>query len=265
MNILVCVRRVPDSTEIKIDPVTGTLIRKGVPSIVNPDDTFALEMALRLKEAQGGTVTLLCMGSLPAEKNLRRCLAAGADKAYLATDRIFGGADTLATSRVLAHGARRLEKEQGAPFDVIFCGKQSTDGDTGQVGPGLAEHLMIAQVTYVRAIHLENGRLIAERETDEGIETVSAALPVLLTVVKNEATPRYPSVMDMVSAKLADIGILAGEELELEASKCGLKGSPTKVRKTYTPSRIKNCKKIEGDLSSQCDELVTMMASKQIL
>lgn len=143
MNILVCVKQVPDTTEIKIDPVTNTLIRAGVPSIVNPFDAYALEMAVRLKEKMGGKVTVVSMGPAQAKEALKSCLAVGADQAFLVTDRAFGGSDTLATSYILSCAVKKMEADQGAPFDFIFCGKQAIDGDTGQVGPSLAQHLAL--------------------------------------------------------------------------------------------------------------------------
>lgn len=170
MNILVCIKQVPDTTMIKIDPVTNTLIRDGVPSIVNPFDGYALEVAVRLKEAVGGKVTVATMGPPQAIGALRECLAVGADEACLISDRAFGGFDTLATSFVLATSIRAMEKKAGEKFDIIFCGKQAIDGDTGQVGPSMAEHLQYPQITYASDVTAEGNQILVKRECDKGYD-----------------------------------------------------------------------------------------------
>ena len=200
MNILVCIKQVPDTAEIKIDPVTNTLIRAGVPSIVNPFDAYALEIAARIKDKNPGTkISVLTMGPQQATAALKECLAVGGDKAYLVSDRAFGGADTLATSYTLKNAIDKIEELEGK-FDLIFCGKQAIDGDTAQVGPEIAEHMNYPQITYAVEATVEGDEVLVKRETGEGYEILAADLPV-------------------------------------EAERIGLKGSPTKVKKTFTPPR----------------------------
>ena len=206
-NVVVAVKQVPDTTQVKVDPVTGTLIREGVPFIVNPFDTHAVEAALFLKDNYGCRVTAISMGPPNAVMTLKRCLALGVDDAILISDRLFGGADTLATSFVLAQTVKRIEEEYGA-VDVLICGKQTIDGDTAQVGPGLATRLGLAQLTLVDQIVEVNGdeRTITVRRKLEGRkEIVKAKLPVLLTVVREMNRPRYPSVDSRLTAELFEI------------------------------------------------------------
>ena len=242
MKILVCVKQVPDTTEIKIDPVTNTLIRTGVPSIMNPFDAYAVEQALRLKEAAGGTVCVVSMGPPQAMSILTDALAMGADEAYLITDRRFGGSDTLATSYILSCAVRQL-----GPFDVILCGKQAIDGDTGQVGPEMAEHLGIAQVTYVSQLRPDGDCLEAVREHPDRQEILSVSLPAVITVVKGEERPRFETIRGRLKANRQEIGILDREALPVEDEKIGLTGSPTKVKRTFTPERHAECVWIEGE------------------
>ncbi|QDR83447.1 electron transfer flavoprotein subunit beta/FixA family protein [Sporomusa termitida] len=248
MNILVCVKQVPDTTEIKIDPVTNTLIRSGVPSIVNPFDANALEAAVQLKEAHGGAVTVLSMGPEQAKNALRECLALGADKAVLLSDRLFGGSDTLATSYILATAIKKLGN-----FDLILCGKQAIDGDTGQVGPEIAEHLGSAQVTFAARLEVNAGSITVNREHDEGYEIVAAKLPAVVTVVKSINKPRYPSIKSKMAANKAEIQVLMAADLpEIDTARIGLKGSPTKVKKTFTPPRKESGIRIEGEAGCEC-------------
>lgn len=172
MNILVCIKQVPDTTEIKIDPVKHTLIREGVPSIVNPFDACALEMAVRLKEKEGGKVIVVSMGPAQAKNALKECLSVGADQAFLVTDRAFGGSDTLATSYILSRAIAAVEAKTGEKFDLIFCGKQAIDGDTAQVGPEIAEHMDLPHVTLATAVEMVDGKLHVTRDTDEGHDLV---------------------------------------------------------------------------------------------
>lgn len=190
MEILVCIKQVPDTTEIRIDPETNTLIRTGVPSIMNPFDAYAVEQALQLKEMTDGRVTVVTMGPPQAKSILGDALAMGVDDAYLVTDRKFGGSDTLATSYILASVARKL-----GPFDVILCGKQAIDGDTGQVGPEMAEHLDIPQITYVSSVEVDGKGVKAVRECTKHQEIVTAQLPVVITVVKGEQEPRFETIV----------------------------------------------------------------------
>ena len=247
MNILVCVKQVPDTTEIRIDPVTNTLIRAGVPSIVNTFDAYALEVAARLKEAVGGKVTVLSIGPEQAKNALKECLAVGADEAYLFSDRVFGGSDTLATSYVLSCAIKAVEERTGEKFDLILCGKQAIDGDTGQVGPEIAEYLGYAQITYASNVVMEEGKLKVTRESDEGYDYLTGELPLLITIVKTDFEPRYPTIKSKMAAKKKEIPTLTSADIEIDPTRCGLKGSPTKVKKTYTPVREKVCVKIEEE------------------
>lgn len=233
MEIVVCIKQVPDTTEVKIDPVTNTLIRQGVPSIVNPFDKNALEAGLQLREKHGGKVTVISMGPPQAKDALKECIAMGADAAILISDRAFGGADTLATSYTLAEAIRKL-----ASYDVIICGKQAIDGDTAQVGPEIAEHLGIAQLTYVAKMTIEGSTVSAEREHEDGYQMMEAKLPVLVSVIKSaEYEPRFPSVKGTMKANKTPIPIWTATDLQADESKIGLQGSPTKVGKIFSPPR----------------------------
>ena len=234
MNILVCIKQVPDTAEIKIDPVTNTLIRAGVPSIVNPFDAYALEIAARIKDKNPGTkISVLTMGPQQATAALKECLAVGGDKAYLVSDRAFGGADTLATSYTLKNAIDKLEGK----FDLIFCGKQAIDGDTAQVGPEIAEHMNYPQITYAVEATVEGDEVLVKRETGEGYEILAAKLPCLVTVTKPSFNPRFPTIKSKMAANRAVITTLTAADLPVEAERIGLKGSPTKVKKTFTPPR----------------------------
>lgn len=262
LRILVCIKQVPDTTEIKIDPVTNTLIRAGVPSIVNPFDANALEMAVQLKEKYGGIITVISMGPAQAEVALKECLSVGADEAYLVTDRMFAGSDTLATSYILSTVVRSL----GA-FDLILCGKQAIDGDTGQVGPELAEHLDMARVTYAAEVALDDRTLTVKRETDDGFELVEAHLPVIITAIKTVANePRLPSVKSAIAAEYASVGRITAEQLDIDPSRTGLKGSPTKVKKTFTPQMKKEGVLISGLSSKEaCVQLADLLCEANLI
>lgn len=268
LNLLVCVKQVPDTNQIKIDPVKHTLIREGVPAIVNTFDTYALETALRLKDQTGGKVTVLTMGLPAAESALRECLAAGADEAYLITDRAFGGSDTLATSKIISTAIKALEEKNGRAFDCILCGKQAIDGDTGQVGPELSQHLDRPLLSYaVEAKLSEDGKSVTcKRESDEGYDFYAAALPCVLTVNKTPYELRYPSFQTKRAAKSAEIHILTSAEVQVPAEERGLAGSPTKVQKTYTPVREKNGQKIEGLSGAEAaKKLAELMGAAKLL
>ena len=237
LNILVCVKQVPDTAEIRTDPKTGNLLREGLPAVVNPYDKYALELALRIKDEHPGVkVTMVSMGPRQAEAALRQCLAMGADKAVLLSDRAFGGADTLATSYVLARAVRHL----GA-FDLILCGRQAIDGDTAQTGPALAEQLGWPQVTLVKELQVSADRIRATRETSRGTEVWQAALPALVTVTKPGFEPRVPTLRASLAAKRAAVTVLALDDIAADPARCGLRGSPTAVRKTYTLAAKKAC------------------------
>ncbi len=268
LNILVCVKQVPDTNQIKIDPIKHTLIREGVPAIVNTFDTYALETALRLKDQTGGKVTVLSMG-LPAAKNaLRECLAAGADEAYLITDRVFGGSDTLATSKIISTAIKVLEKKNDRAFDCILCGKQAIDGDTGQVGPEISQHLDRALISYaVEAELQQDGETVkCKRESDEGYDFYAAKLPCVITMNKTPYDLRYPSFQTQRAAKNAVIQELTSAEVVVAPEERGLAGSPTKVQKTYTPVREKNGRKIEGvEGPEAAKKLVDLMSAAKLL
>ena len=230
MKILVCVKQVPDTSQVKIDPKTNRLQRSGVKNILNPFDAHALEAALMLREQYGGMVTVLTMGPPQAASMLRECIAKGADRAVLLTDRRFGGADTLATAYTLAAGIRK----QGE-FDVVICGKQAVDGDTAQVGSQIAEMLDIPQVTNVSHLEWQENQVLATREHEDGYEVLEVALPLLLTVGKSLNTPRYPSIKGLLQAKEAEIEMWGADDLDIEPERIGIQGSPTRVRRTFTP------------------------------
>lgn len=228
MNIVVCIKQVPDTNEVKIDPITGTLIREGVPSIINPDDKNALEEALVLKEKYNANVTVISMGPPQAEKALREALAMGADEAILITDRAFAGADTLATSRALAEAIKKL------PYDIVFAGRQAIDGDTAQVGPEIAEHLNLPQVTYVEKVEFEGEKLKVRRALEDGYEIIRVKTPVLLTAIKELNVPRYMNIKYIYEAFRKEIKFWNANDIDLDRSMLGLLGSPTKVRKSMT-------------------------------
>ncbi len=230
MDIIVCIKQVPEITNVKLDPVTHTLIRDGVQSIVNPFDEFAVEEAVRIKEKVGGTVTVVTMGPPQATSALLKCLAMGADRAVHLCDRAFAGSDTWATSYILAAAIKTMK------FDIIFCGKQAIDGDTAQVGPEIAELLGIPQMTYVKKVTVENnGKVTVHRETEEGYEILEAKPPVLLTAIKGLNEPRIPSIMGIMSAKKKEIKTVTAADLGLEKGRIGLEGSPTNVVKVFPP------------------------------
>lgn len=241
MNLCVCIKQVPDTTEIRIDPETHTLIRTGVPSVVNPFDLYALEAAVRLKEKCGGRVIVLSMGPPQAAEAVRSCLAVGADEGYLISGRKFGGSDTLATSYILSEAIRTVEEKEGLTFDLILCGKQAVDGDTAQVAPEIAEHLGLPQVTYALGIEEKDGEVKVKRDCDNGYDIISVRLPAVITVVRLPYEPRYPSIGPWRESRKRTIPVLSEEDLKtVDLTRCGLNGSPTKVKKAYTPVREKN-------------------------
>jgi electron transfer flavoprotein beta subunit len=238
-NIVVAVKQVPDTNQVKIDPETGTLIREGVPFIVNPFDTHALEAGLQLKDRFGGQVIAISMGPPNTVMTLRKCLALGADQAILVSDRMFGGADTLATSYVLTEAIRRIERENGR-IDLVICGKQTIDGDTAQVGPGLATRLGFAQLTLVDQIinFSPEGRTITVRRKLEGRkEVVQTQLPALLTMVREGNKPRYPTVPARLGAEEAEVQVWNNDLLKLAPELIGLRGSATNVKRIFAPER----------------------------
>lgn len=265
MNILVCIKQVPDTTEIKIDPVTNTLIRAGVPSIVNPFDAYALEIALRIKDKSGAKVVVASMGPEQAKNALKECLAMGANQAYLISGREFGGSDTLATSYILSCAIKALEEREGK-FDLIFCGKQAIDGDTAQVGPELAEHLDYPQITYAVEASVSEDEVVVKRETEDGYEVMSAKLPAVVTVTKPKFDPRYPTIKGKLAANRAVIPTFSPTDIVIDLTRAGLKGSPTKVKKTFTPqTRTGGMVIEEGTAQDSAKKLAAVLSENGII
>jgi electron transfer flavoprotein beta subunit len=238
MYVVACIKQVPDTTQVQIDPVTNTLVRDGIPFITNPYDTHALEESLRMKARYGFKAAALSMGPPNAEAALRRALALGVDQAVLLSDRAFGGADTLSTSNVLAAAINKLSQED--EVGLVFCGKQTIDGDTAQVGPGIAVRLGFSQLTLVDRIeHLDfMARKIRVRRKLEGrYEIVEAKLPAMITVVRELNRPRYPTVPMRLKAQQEKVRVWDNSELQLDLNSIGLKGSPTWVSRIFSPSR----------------------------
>lgn len=251
MNIVVCIKQVPDTAEVRINPETNTLMREGVPSIINPYDMHALEAGLRIKESVGGKVTVITMGPPQAETALREAISMGADDAVLITDRAFAGSDTLATSYTLS---RAIDKLQA---DIILCGKQAIDGDTAQVGPEIAEFLNIPHVSYVKKIEeIRPDYIRVHRLMEEGYDIVESTLPVLLTVVKELNEPRLPSLKGKMAAKKAEIRKWTASDIEAAPERLGLKGSPTMVKNIFAPEIKKDRKMFEGSIEEQVDALI---------
>jgi len=261
MKIIVCIKQVPDTTEVKINKETNTLIREGVASIINPFDLYAVEEGLRLREKYGGTVTVLSMGPPQVVDSLREALSMGVDEAVLLSDRAFAGADTLATSYTLARGVQKI-----GGFDLLICGKQAIDGDTAQVGPGLAEKLGVPHVTYVKKIHeIADGRITVERMTEEGSEKIRFPLPGLLTVVKEINEPRLPSLKGKMRAKKAEIPIWSARDVEADGERTGLQGSPTWVMKIFAPELKSSGEILQGSLEEQVEKLVHKLRETKIV
>lgn len=260
MNILICIKQVPNTDKIKIDKEKHTLIRDGIDSIINPYDTFALEFALRIKDQYENTkISVISMGPKQAEKALRQALSLSADNAYLVTDKSFSGSDTLATSYILSKAINHIEKVEGQ-FDLILCGKQAIDGDTAQVGPELAEHLNRLQVTGVREINVADNSFIVKKETDEGFEILQVPNHCLLTITKPDFEIRFPSLKMKMKSKKIPIEILDLNNLiDIDKSKIGLKGSPTKVKKTYVNEINKECIEINGSIQEITDQLYNLI------
>lgn len=261
MDVVVCIKQVPATTEVKVDPKTNTLIREGIESITNPFDAYALEEGLRIKERYGGKVTAISMGPPQAEAILRDAIAVGTDKAILLSDRAFAGADTLATSYALFKAIKKI-----GSYDVIICGKQTLDGDTGQVGPELAEYLGIPCLTFVRKIQdISKGSIKAERLIEEGYELMETTLPCVITVVKEINEPRLPSLRGMVAAKKAEIAVWTASDIKAESEKIGMNGSPTQVIKVFTPKREVKAEIFEGDIANQVKELVNRLKKARVI
>ena len=262
MKIIVCAKQVPNTNEVKIDPVKGTLIRDGVPSILNPDDANALEAALELKDKYPGTtVTVISMGPPQATYMLRECLAMGADEAVLLSSRAFGGADTCATSTTLAAGIRKI----GA-CDIIFAGRQAIDGDTAQVGPQTAQRLGLPSVTYVQNIReIKENSIVVERNLEDGFEVIEVKKPCVLTAIKELNKPRYMTVAQIESAYKAEIKIWNENDVNLPASDCGLNASPTQVFRSFTPPPKGKGEMLAGTVPEMAAALIAKLKEKHAL
>lgn len=255
MRYVVCIKQVPETTDVKINPETNTLMRDGVVSIINPFDMYAIEEGLRLKAKTGGTVTVLSMGPPQADAALREAIAMGADDGILLSDRAFAGSDTWATSYTLAMAVRKIGN-----FDLILCGKQASDGDTAQVGPGIAVHLNLPQITYVRKIEsIDEKTIVAERLMENGYEVIQSPLPCVLTVVKEINEPRLPSLKGKMAAKKAVIPCWKAADLQCDPKCIGMEGSPTKVVKIFTPPARQGGEMMKGEPSEIVPKLVAKL------
>lgn len=261
MKVVVCAKQVPNTNEVKIDPVKGTLIRDGVESILNPDDANALEEALKLKdEYEDVTVTVISMGPPQAEEMLRECLAMGADEAILLSGREFGGSDTWATSNAISAAIRKIGN-----YDIIFAGRQAIDGDTAQVGPQISEKLGIPQVTYVQDFELKDGEAIVSRQLEDGYETISVKLPCLLTAVKELNKPRYMTMKGIYEAYEKEITVWGFADVDVPQEKVGLKASPTRVFRSFTPEPKGAGVVLQGTAKEQVAQLMGSLKEKHII
>ncbi|MFX1427535.1 MAG: electron transfer flavoprotein subunit beta/FixA family protein [Promethearchaeota archaeon] len=268
MKIFVCIKQVPGVAEVRIDPKTNTLIREGIPSIINPFDKNAVELALTIKEQHGAEVIAISMGPPQAEEVLREALAMGADKAYLLTDRKFAGADTLATSYTLSLAIKKILKESNYRRNyLVICGAQAIDGDTGQVGPELAEELGIPQITYVQKFELKENKIVVERIfRAEEIVIIEADIPALISVLKEINHPRHPTISGVVKAySKKQVIILNAESLKPNKSKIGLKGSMTEVWKIFIPERKEEQIILKGTKEEIAKELCLNLKNDKIL
>ena len=260
-------KQVPDTTIIKIDPVTNTLIRDGVPAIVNPYDAFALEAAARIKDKNPDTkIVVVSMGPENAKNALKECLAIAADKAYLVSGRPFGGSDTLATSYILFNAVKKIEELEGK-FDAIFCGKQAIDGDTAQVGPELAEHLGYPQVTCALECELKDARLEVLKEGQDANQLIGISFPCVLTFTKPTFDPRFPTIKRKLAANRAEIPTLAPEDLsEIDPTCIGLKGSPTHVKKSFVPVKSRTAMIIhEETVEADAAKLISILSDTHVI
>jgi electron transfer flavoprotein beta subunit len=261
MNIVVCLKQVPGTTSVKIDPQTNNLIRQGIENIINPFDTYALEEGVRLKEKHGGKVTVITMGPAQAEAALREAISLGADEAVLLSDRAFAGADTWATAYTLSRAVARLGK-----YDILICGRQTIDGDTGQVGPELAEMLGAPFIAYVSRIEeISDSHIRVCRMVEEGHEVIEATLPAVITVAKEINVPRLPSLRGIMKSKSAAIATWGVKELGVDQNMVGLAGSSTQVIKIFFPQRVCQAEILTGTLEGQVDSLIKKLKSASLL
>lgn len=261
MNIIVCLKQVPSTTKVQIDSQTHTLVRQGIENIVNPFDTYALEEGVRIKERYGGKVAVLTMGPPQAEEALREAISSGADEAILLNDSAFAGSDTLATSYTLARAIDKIEE-----YDLVICGRQTIDGDTGQVGPELAEMLEIPFVAYVSQIEeIDNGHMRVQRMVEDGHEVIETPLPAVITVVKEINVPRLPSLRGLAKAKSAVISVWGTQELETDQGRIGFSGSATKVIKIFFPERVQHGEILEGSSESKVASLIDRLRDANLI
>lgn len=270
LHIVVCIKQVPDSREIRIDPKLNTLIRQGVPAIVNNFDLNGLEEALRIKDRLGARVTVVTMGPPSADKALKQCVSMGADVGVLVSDRAFAGADTLATSYVIALTVQKVAEVWG-PVDIVFCGKQTLDGDTGQVGPGVACRLDIEQMTYVEKIEElseEKREILVHRHLEDGVERVKTRLPVLITAIAELNKPRRASLPGILrAAEYSPVVWSTNDFPDVDRAKIGLKGSPTIVSKTWVPEQRKvdtQMLETENGVDTTAQELVRRLFATEL-
>lgn len=264
MKIVVLIKQVPETSNVKMDPVSGTMIRTGTESIINPLDLYAIETAIRMKEQFGGTITIISMGPPQAINAVREAIAMGCDDGILLSDRAFGGADTWATAYTLAQSIRKLDS-----IDLILCGERATDGDTGQVGPGVAAMLNLPLVTYVNRIEVEDdGTFCVERQVEGGTEIVAVGKPLVLTVIKEIGVPRLPTLRGILQAREANVEIWGQKEIAAEPSQIGLKGSPTRVVRVHRPQVSRSGKKIfvkeQGDLDNTINQILELIKRENI-
>ena len=259
MNIVVCIKQVPDTTEIKLDPVTGTMIREGVPSIMNPDDKSGLEMALELKDKYEANVTVITMGLPQADAILREAMAMGADRAILLTDRKLAGADTLATSNALAGALRMLE------FDLLITGRQAIDGDTAQVGPQVAEHLGLPQVSYVENLEFDGNTFTLKKWLEDGYQIVEVESPCVITVLSSANQPRYMRMRGIMEAYKREVEVWGCDRIDVDESKLGLKGSPTRVAKSFTKGVKGSGEKFEVSEAEAVEIIINKLKEKHII
>lgn len=260
MKIVVCIKQVPDTNEVKLDPVTGTLIRDGVPSIINPDDKAGLEAALALKDSIGAEISVITMGPPQADAVLREAMAMGADNAYLVTDRAFGGADTLATSTTLAAAIKKLD------YDMIIAGRQAIDGDTAQVGPQISEHLGIPNVSYAEDIKVEGKSVMIKRQYEDRYHTVKVQMPCLITALGEMNQPRYMTpggVFDAYRSK--EVTVWNRQDLDVSDEEIGLKGSPTKVAQSFPKSVKPAGTKVILDPEESASHILSKLKEKFVL
>lgn len=261
MDILVCIKQVPSVSHVKIDRETNNIIREGVPSIINPADRHALEEALKLKDQFGAHITVITMGAPDAEKSLKKCLAVGADKAYLVSDRAFAGSDTLATSYTLSSAIKYLGN-----FDVVFTGSYATDGDTGQVGPEIAEMLDYSLITYVNKIEATEKSLVGYRETNNVIEKVESSYPVVVSVTRNASEPRKPAIgTDMSALKIEEL-VLNAQIIGAKEERIGKQGSPTVVSSVFAPPLLDKGMRIEeATEEASVKKLMELLISEKLV